>query len=97
MITRIEGRADDYSLVFIPVGNDEFEALVPVDTVDGMYLLALWLYDDAGNSTYYTSVLMVADVTGIRFAWQDDRYYVDWLPGYNAAWDAGYHADWEVC
>lgn len=97
MITRIEGRADDYSLVFIPVGNDEFEALVPVDTVDGMYLLALWLYDDAGNSTYYTSVLMVADVTGIRFAWQDDRYYVDWLSGYSAVWDAGYRADWEVC
>lgn len=97
MITRIEGRADNYNLIFIPVGNDEFEALVPVDTVDGMYLLALWLYDDAGNSTYYTSVLMVADVTGIRFAWQDDRCYAGWLPGYNAAWDAGYHADWEVC
>ena len=98
MITRIEGRADGYTLVFDRVADNEWEARVPMDMTDGMYLVALWLYDAAGNSSYYTTVLMVADVTGIRCAWQDGAYYVDWQPGYAAAWDTGgYHALWEVC
>ena len=97
MITRIEGRADGYTLVFDRVADNEWEARVPMDMTDGMYLVALWLYDAAGNSSYYTTVLMAADVTGIRFAWQDGAYYVDWQPGYAAAWDTGYRANWEVC
>lgn len=97
MITRIEGRADDYSLVFIPVGNDEFEARVPVDTVDGMYFVALWLYDDAGNSSYYTSVLMVADTTGLRFVWLSEDHFVDWMPPrYGAVWlPERIYTEWE--
>lgn len=97
MITRIEGKADGYTLVFDQVGPNEWEARVPVDVTDGMYFVALWLYDAAGNCSYYTTVLMVADITGIRIVWQDDRYYVDWLPRYSAVWDAGYHASWEGC
>ena len=97
MITRIEGMADNHALQFMPVGDGYWEAKVPPDLDDGMYIVALRAWDDAGNSAYYATVLMTVDVTGIRFAWQDDRYYVDWLPGYSAQWDAGYCADWEGC
>ena len=40
---------------------------------------------------------MTVDITGIRFAWQDGDYLLDWMQGYNAAWGAGYCADWEGC
>ena len=97
MITRIEGMADNHVLVFARSEDGYWTAQVPPDLEDGTYYVTLTAWDMTGNSTYYATVLMTVDITGIRFAWQDDRYYVDWLPGYHAAWDAGYCAYWEGC
>lgn len=89
MITRIEGMADNHALVFAPDGDGYWTARVPPDLEDGVYYVTLRAWDAAGNSTYYATVLLMVDVTGIRIVWQDGGYLPDWLPGY--------HAEWEVC
>lgn len=97
MVTRITGTADNHALEFIRGDDGYWSASVPPDLEDGTYYVTLTAWDGAGNSTYYAKVLMTVDVTGIRFAWQDDRYYVDWMPRYSAQWNTGYCADWEGC
>lgn len=97
MVTRITGMADHHALEFIPGNDGYWSASVPPDLEDGTYYVALTAWDAAGNSTYYTTVLMTVDVTGIRLAWQDGDYLPDWMPGYAAQWGAGYCADWEGC
>ena len=97
MITRIEGMADNHALVFARSEDGYWTAQVPPDLEDGTYYVTLTAWDMAGNSTYYATVLLMVDVTCIRFAWQDGDYLLDWMPGYNAAWSAGYCADWEGC
>lgn len=77
MITRIEGMADNHVLVFAPDGDGYWTAQVPPDLEDGTYYVTLTAWDAAGNSTYYATVLMTVDVTGIRFAWQDGGYLLD--------------------
>lgn len=87
-------------------------ALSSANLPGGYYGVQIIATDDAGNETTvnqddstwgaqlrlqsYESVKPV-DVTGIRFAWQDGDYLLDWMQGYNAAWGAGYCADWEGC
>ena len=97
MITRIEGMADNHALVFARSEDGYWTAQVPPDLEDGTYYVTLTAWDMAGNSTYYATVSMTVDITGIRFAWQDGDYLLDWMQGYNAAWGAGYCADWEGC
>ena len=97
MITRIEGVADNHALVFMPGEDGYWTAQVPPDLEDGVYYVTLTAWDAAGNSAYYATILLMVDAGGIRIAWQDGGYLLDWMPGYNAAWDAGYCADWEGC
>ena len=97
MITRIEGMADNHALGFAPGQDGYWTAQVPRDLEDGVYYVTLTAWDAAGNSTYYATILLMVDAGGIRIAWQDGGYLLDWMPGYNAAWDAGYCADWEGC
>lgn len=66
MITRIEGMADNHALVFMPGSDGYWTAQVPPDLEDGTYYVTLTAWDAAGNSTYYATVLMTVDVTGIR-------------------------------
>lgn len=97
MVTRITGAADNYALEFAKGDDGYWSASVPLDLEDGTYYVTLTAWDAAGNSTYYATVLMTVDVTGIRFAWQDGRYLPDWMPGYSTSWDTGYYAAWEGC
>ena len=87
MITRIEGMADNHALVFARSEDGYWTAEVPPDLEDGTYYVTLTAWDMAGT----------VDITGIRFAWQDGDYLLDWMQGYNAAWGAGYCVDWEGC
>lgn len=97
MVARITGMADNHALEFARGSDGYWMAQVPPDLEDGTYYVTLTAWDGAGNSAYYATVLMTVDVAGIRFAWQDGDYLLDWMPGYSAAWSTGYCADWEGC
>lgn len=96
MIIRIEGMADNHVLRFMSVGGDYWEAKVPPDLTDGMYIVTLWAWDDAGNSAYYATALMMVDTEQITVAWLpdttaqrwvDDTCACEWLPDqYNIIW-----------
>ena len=100
MVTRIEGMADDHVLQFVP-SNEYWEAQVPPDIEDGMYIVTLRAYDDAGNSTYFTTIMLMVDVRGIIIDWLPDsydarwdkeRYMTAWIPNYGVQWQQDIYA-----
>lgn len=98
MVTRITGRADNHDLEFRRTG-EYWEAEVPEDTEDGTYIVDLWAWDEAGNRTYYTTVLMTVEAKGItvqvlsdpHFARPVDSEYAACLllAPYNVRWEEG--------
>lgn len=87
MITRIEGMADRHALTFAPVGGDYWEAKVPPDLDDGMYIVTLWAWDDAGNSAYYATALMMVEAGQLAVTWLPDRHVQHWADDPHAcAW-----------
>lgn len=87
MITRIEGMADNHALQFMPVGDGYWEAKVPPDLDDGMYIVALRAWDDAGNSAYYATAMMMVEAGHLAVTWLPDMYVQRWVDDiYTCTW-----------
>jgi hypothetical protein len=74
MITRLEGTADNYTLVFTQVGGS-WQATVPADLTDSEYVVSLTAYDDAGNSSFFATLLLIVDTSGIHYKFIFSPYY----------------------
>lgn len=61
MIVSLVGRADNYNVIFNQADGGQWEATVPVDLSDGMYVIELWATDEYGNVSYYTAILYLFD------------------------------------
>lgn len=76
MIVSLTGRADNLELVFVQNQVGQWEAIVPPDMTDGMYVVELWAADDAGNIAYYTSFLYLFDGRMTMLQLNDDFFKV---------------------
>lgn len=95
MVTRITGTADNHALEFARGDDGYWTAQVPPDLEDGTYYVTLTAWDAAGNSTYFTTVLMTVYVRGLTIDWLPDsydarwdkeRYMTTWIPKYGVQW-----------
>lgn len=90
MVTRITGMADNHALEFMQGDNGYWEAKVPIDTDDGAYIVTLWAWDEAGNSTYYATILMIVTPSKImiEFLSGANDYSLTFLPDkYAVRWE----------
>lgn len=77
MVVRVWGRADQFELVFSPVGAF-WQAVVPADLKDGQYAVELYCEDDSGNRAYWTGMLYLNNSQNVRVRIEADKFKV-WL------------------
>ena len=80
MVTRVWGKADSFELVFSPLGNDVWNAIVPPDLEDGQYIVELYCEDDMGNRAYWTGILYLNNRGQVCVRIEADKFKV-WLVG----------------
>lgn len=76
MIVSLIGRADNYDIVFHQNEQGQWEAAVPVDLTDGMYVIELWVRDESGNIAYYTGFLYLFDGRMTQLELVDDKFSI---------------------
>ncbi len=57
MVVRLEGKVDGKDVIFSKVSEELWETTIPPD-VDGMYIVELTAYDEYGNFSYATKILL---------------------------------------
>lgn len=57
MVVRLEGKVDGKDVIFSRVSEELWETTIPLD-VDGMYIVELTAYDEYGNFSYVTKILL---------------------------------------
>lgn len=66
-IKRVWGTADELSLEFSYIGDEQWETTVPPDTDDGIYAAELWAINGAGELGHWTGELyMCSGICHIR-------------------------------
>lgn len=65
MVVRLEGKVQGQDVIFNKVQGDEWETIIP-PALNGVYIVELTAYDDAGNVSYTAKYIMTIDLTGIR-------------------------------
>lgn len=60
MITKVIGKVDGQEVVYERSDGDKWTVTVPSD-LDGMYVVEVTAYDEAGNSAYCTKMLLIVD------------------------------------
>lgn len=58
-VKRVWGKADNLSLEFKYLGQEQWEATVPPDTKDGVYAVELWAINGAGELGHWTGELFM--------------------------------------
>lgn len=60
MLKKVYGKSNDIDIVFEQNYEGKWETVIPRD-VSGVYYLQLYAEDDAGNTTYFSTVYMKFD------------------------------------
>lgn len=58
-VKRVWGKADNLSLEFKYLGQEQWETTVPPDTKDGVYAVELWAVNGAGELGHWTGELFM--------------------------------------
>ena len=58
-VKRVWGKADNFSLEFNYIGDEQWETTVPPDTKDGVYAVELWAINGAGELGHWTGELFM--------------------------------------
>lgn len=66
MIARVWGEYDGKEIVFRQQDGGLWKAVVPKD-MDGEYVVAVWVEDEAGNQSYMSTLLFAVDPATLRF------------------------------
>ena len=65
MVVRLEGKVQGQDVIFSRVQGDEWETTVP-PSLNGVYIVELTAYDDAGNMAYTAMYILTIDITSIH-------------------------------
>ena len=65
MVVRLEGKVQGQDVIFKRVKGDEWETVIP-SSLNGVYVVELTAYDDAGNMAYTARYILTIDLTSIH-------------------------------
>ena len=65
MVIRLEGKVQGQDVIFNRVQGDEWETIIP-PSLNGVYIVELKAYDDAGNMAYTARYILTIDLTSIH-------------------------------
>lgn len=60
MVTKVIGKVDGQEVIYERAEGDLWNVTVPLD-LDGMYVIEVTAYDEAGNITFCTKMLLIVD------------------------------------
>lgn len=60
MVTKVIGKVDGQEVIYERSEGDLWKVTVPLD-LDGMYVIEVSAYDEAGNISFCTKMLLIAD------------------------------------
>ena len=60
MVAKVIGKVDGSEVIYEKGEEDKWTVTVPSD-LDGMYVVEVTAYDEAGNSAYCTKMLLIVD------------------------------------
>lgn len=61
MVSKVVGYVEGQELLFLPYQQNEWRAFVPA-VPTGQYVIALYAYDEAGNSSFFATALFTVDL-----------------------------------
>lgn len=65
MVVRLEGKVQGQDVIFNRVQGDDWETVIP-PSLNGVYIVELTAYDDAGNMAYTARYILTVDLTSIH-------------------------------
>lgn len=79
MVTKVIGKVDGQEVVYERSEGDKWTVTVPCD-LDGMYVIEVTAYDEAGNIAYCTKMLLIVDPETLCVSLQPYNYVFDIVP-----------------
>ena len=76
MVTKVIGKVDGQEVIYERAEGDLWNVTVPLD-LDGMYVIEVTAYDEAGNITFCTKMLLIVDPETLCVRLQPYDYMVD--------------------
>lgn len=64
MVVRLEGRVQGKEVIFNRVVGDVWETIIP-PSLNGVYIVELTAYDDAGNMAYTSRYILTVDMSAL--------------------------------
>ena len=65
MVVRLEGKVQGQDVIFNRIVGDVWETVIP-QSLNGVYVVELIAYDDAGNVAYTSKYILTVDLTSIH-------------------------------
>ena len=76
MVTKVIGKVDGQEVIYERAEGDLWNVTVPLD-LDGMYVIEVTAYDEAGNITFCTKMLLIVDPETLCVRLHPYDYMVD--------------------
>lgn len=76
MVVRLEGKVQGKDVVFNRVVGDVWETIIP-PSLNGVYIVELTAYDDAGNMAYTSRYILTVDMSALCVKLELCRWQVD--------------------
>lgn len=79
MVAKVIGKVDGSEVIYEKGEGDKWTVTVPSD-LDGMYVVEVTAYDEAGNSAYCTKMLLIVDPATLCVSLVPYEYIVEVVP-----------------
>lgn len=79
MVVRLEGKVQGQDVIFEHVQGDDWEAVIP-PTLNGIYIVSLTAWDDAGNAAYTARYIITIDMDALYVCLEPYPFWADVLP-----------------
>lgn len=79
MVTKVIGKVNGQQVIYEREEGDKWIVTVPFD-LDGMYVIEVTAYDEAGNIAYCTKMLLIVDPATLCVSLVPYEYTVEVVP-----------------